>query len=342
MLFSSVNIGVSADKSNITELAIRAFRFFKCNQEFDQYVDIDYDDSFINKRLKMEETLNVPIMLTYWTNVYKSIKDWILPVPFFFKNKVIYGLALPQQFIRLNITSKPFWLNCNFTKDVIPIGVPTINDSKFSKDKEFSILNATIKDKLRASTSLILSPLIDAPAQQYSIGIEICLPPMGMIRGSTFRKNITFTPSFFPKIDIEIEKPVRLISPQNSVNFPITVTNTANKKIRVFPKLLDNSKNNIGTINPANFTIYPGETAEVVYSIFTNLEAGWHDTSHDITIDFFIALAPFSTNQTYGSYPVTLTLNTYGFSTPGFNMSIISIAAIIFIFMYKKRGGCAK
>jgi hypothetical protein len=337
-LFSNSGYLTSAETSDDEEnssIFVRLFRLARWNQEFNQYLEIEYNTTIINERLQIEESLNVPIEFTYWTDLADSVKRFRFPLnllPFMFQNIVIYGMGMPQQSIILNVTSKPSWLNCNFLIDTIPVDIPTFNNTKYqnrtwSGDQEETILWSTHfpdEDKLVIRTSLVISPLVDAPAQQYSIGISAYLKSMGMIKEAFFQEELTFTPSFFPKIDFDVGKPLQFSSPQKSVNFPITIKNTANKNIQIIPKISNHSQYN-GEINPEICTLYPNESTLFYFSKFTDNKFGWHDSSEEYCIDFYVKLAPFPSNITYGPYPIILSLHTYGFSTSGFDLILMSI-----------------
>ena len=338
-----------------TGLLTRIFRAGLLNQEFEQYLEIEYDTSLINESLKIDQSLNVPITLSYWTNIPSSLWTkgvWgigvlgiIQAVAFMVANKVVYGMGMPQQYIQLNITSRPKWLNCNFTKSRFPINFNNFNDSTYERGSLFLQSKtgdpAFVKefkdvDKSIINTSLILSPLSDAPAQQYSISFEVYLASKGMVKAALFEKTITFTPSFFPKIDFTVEKPVQFHSPQQSVNFPITVTNYANKKIKVIPDLKNDSYA-VDEINPKYLTLYPNESSVFYFSKFTGKVIGWYDTINDYSLDFYVELAPFQSNNTFGLYSVDVSLNTYGFSTPGFELFFVIFSFGLVIFIHRRR-----
>lgn len=333
-------------------------RFLLGNQQFNQYIEFNYDQSFINQSLAIEKSLVFPLEIIYWTDLPVSLKDpgfWRLRLlyiiglfDFTIPNYIIYGMGMPQQSLILNVTSKPSWLDCNFIIDTIPVeSIPTFDDTSYRNKKLRSehgdevpfIIDISDDDKLVIRTNLVISPLVDAPARQYSIGISAYLKPMGMLKSSLFFENITFTPSFFPKIDFEVNNPLIISSPQESVNFEINITNSANKVIQVIPKLANSSQSN-EEINPDMCTLFPNESTTFYFSKFTNNELGWYDISEEYTINFYVRLAPFTSNTTYGPYPITISLHTYGFSTPGFDSVAMSLGFLILIlclFIKRKR-----
>jgi len=353
-LLSASNIVVSEGEP---DLLTKILRVGLLNQEFDQYIDIDYDSAYINESLQIDQSLNVPIQITYWTSVPSTLWTkgvWGIGIlskisslgAFMISNKVVYGMGMPQQSIELRIIDKPEWLECNFTKSKFPIDFQDFDDRSYTRDPFFfpdrqsDEESAFVKDfpdtnKSLIQTSLILSPLSDAPAQQYSILIEVYLSEQGMIKEAVYQRAITFSPSFFPKIDFNVMRPIQLRSPQNSVNFPISVTNTANKKIKVIPNLgLNDSQGE--EINPKFCVLLPNESSLFYLSKFSDDTFGWHDTIDQYAIDFYVQLAPFESNISYGPYPVKVQLNTYGLSTPAFSI-LLFLLSVILISTYRKK-----
>ncbi len=354
LLFPILNSARAEEDVNIF---IKAFRFGLMNQRFDQYVEFEYNNSLINESLRVDQSLNLPITLKYWTSVPDSLwtigvwgfglLDPIRRYAFMAANKIVYGMSMPQQFIQLNITSKPSWLECYFTKNRFPINFTTFNDSNNDRGsflfpqkqtgnpgfaKECSDDNKSI---LR--TSLIISPLAEAPAQEYTIDIEVYLAPHGMITKGVYKESITFTPSFFPKIDFSVKKPVQLITPQQPVNYQIQVTNTANKKIKVFP-VFNNLSSFQGDMNPEFLILNANESSQFFFSKFTEKDFGWYDKTKTYPLNFYVTLAPFTDNEMYGPYSVNVTLNTYGFSTPGYESYFLLISFCVIIFIMRLFG----
>jgi len=352
LLFPALN-SVKADEG--ANILVKAFRLGLLNQRFNQYVEFEFNTSLINESLRVDQSLNLPITLKYWTSIPDSLKTkgvWgfgiLRFIPFFmFRNKIIYGMGMPQQFIQLNITSKPSWLECYFTKNRFPIDFTTYNDSNndrgsflFPQQKRGNpgfAKECSDDNKSILRTSLIISPLAEAPAQEYTIDIEVYLAPHGMITKGVYKESITFTPSFFPKIDFSVKKPVQLITPQQPVNYPIQVTNTANKKIKVFP-VFNNFSSFHGDMNPEFLILNANESSQFSFSKFTEKDFGWHDTTKKYPLNFYVMLAPFTDNETYGPYSVNVTLNTYGFSTPGFESYFLLISFCLILFIMRVWG----
>lgn len=340
ILFGST-ISTSAEEE--PDFFVRLFRLFRYNQEFNQYLEIDYNTSFINESLTIEKSLNVPIHFTYWTDVPDSITNFKLPLPFMFKNKVIFGKGMPQQFLVINITSKPEWLRCNFTTRIIPVDIPVFNDKNYEKENWFFkedtydipySIEFAEHNKSKIQTSLILSPLMEAPARRYSIGITAYLQSWGMMKEAIYSENITFKPSFFPKIDFQIKDPLVIKNPRESINYKIIVTNTANKLVKIFPKI-NEEYFSLNDINPNFLSLYPDETANFSFSQVPKNTFGWSDTNKTFLIDFYVETAPFSENNSFGPYSIKLSLNSYGFSTPGFTVIFIIISLILLSILKK-------
>lgn len=316
-------------------------------QRFDQYIDVDYDHSLLNRSFDIDQSINIPINITYWTNAPENLLGNILKncsllqiilegfsgLLWAQKNKRLFGKSMPQQVLQLRIVDvdKIDWADINITQPDIPVDIPQI-----SEVVEF--LKMPLDGTTKVKTSLIISPFAEAPAESYSIELEIKCAEMGMLNEIIFRKNIDFTPSFSPKIQINSEKPVRIADPYDAVNFKITVTNTANKKIRVTPQLLNVDSKWSPTINPQFKDIVSGEKDEFVFSIYAPYDFGWHDEVQSFQINFTAAAFPLSEGITIGGpYQISLTVNNHGFSTPGFEFLMIVFAVLLFIILINRR-----
>ncbi len=304
---------------------------------FHQYIDIEYDPSVFNQTFDIHKAINVPIKITYWTNVRENLLSFVRIFAPLKVNMIIYGKQFPQQRIYINVTDKPKWVEVKVVQGKVPVDIPAINTSRGyegipSADETFTF-----------TSSIIISPLEEAPSKIYSIEIEITCPSMGLLKEAVFKKKITFRPRFLPKIQIKPDETVKIASPHEAVNFRIEVTNYANKKMRIQPELKGLPKRWDPTINPSFIDINASNgssfyNGSFYFSVFVPYDFGWHDTAETFKINFTATSFPIDNNSiTGGPYQISLTVNNYGFSLPGFEYTIVLIAMSMVLLSIKGR-----
>ncbi|HEC89987.1 MAG TPA: hypothetical protein ENI44_05350 [Thermoplasmatales archaeon] len=305
---------------------------------FDQYIDINYDPSVLNQTFDIHKAINVPIEISYWT----TIRDWkqmkgtlrcllkrIAPMQV---NRLFFGKLMPQQRVYINITDKPDWAEVEVVQPVVPMDIPLI--------ERVEILNVTgpVNETITFESSIIISPLEEAPSKPYSIGIKVECPKLGLLKKGSFEKTITFRPRFLPKIEVRPDKTVQIALPHNAVNFKITVTNYANKKMRIQPDLKELPEEWRPTINPPFIDINPGEKGSFYFSVFAPYDFGWHDSTETFRLNFTATSFPIDNNSiTGGPYQISLTVNNYGFSLPGFEYLGVLVAMLVVLIIRKTR-----
>jgi len=283
---------------------------------FNSYIQIEYDTEPLNDNLEIDQSINVPLSITYKTDVptnFLGIFPWQL------KNIILYGSMIgPMQQITLEVLKKPEWADITLSKKDILTDIPV----KGSPTTE--------------QTSLVLSPYEEAPAQPYTITIRASCGQIGRINSFSTEVDIVFTPSFVPTVTIVPENPTRTVGPRESVNFEISVKNEANKKARITPRLNSNTSASgwSPTINPPFFDILPGDEEVFVFSVYTPYDFGWHNEIQSFQIDFTTQIFPLQEDAPKGGpYAIYLRINNYGFSTPGFELlpilAALGIAAIL-------------
>ena len=301
---------------------------------FHQYIDIEYDASVFNQTFDIHKAINVPIKITYWTDMRGNLLKWMtyIPGPFWMiKNKILFGKRMPQQLIYINITDKPSWADVRIVQSVVPMDIPTVDTSK-----GYESTPQTSDELVVFNSSIIVSPLEEAPSKPYSIGVTVRCPEMGLLGESIFEKKITFRPKFLPKIQIKPEDPIQIALPHHAVNFKITVMNYANKKMRIEPDIKNLSERWNPTINPPFIDIEPEERGVFYLSLFAPYDFGWHDTIKTFKVNFTATSFPIDNNSiTGGPYQIVLTVNNYGFSLPGFE-SVSVLAAILMLLVIRK------
>ena len=316
-LFSSIAMlpGVTEKEAKAALLAQRPKLF-----SFNSYIDIEYDPTPLNENLNIDESVNVPLTVKYWTDAPENFLQF---VPWQIRNLFLFGSIIgPMQKLHLEIVDKPDWANIYISQPDILSNIPLGGQ----------------ESAVEVTTSLILSPRVEAPSQSYSIAITATCDTIGRINGFEHEEFIDFTPSFVPTIQITPEEPTRTVSPRESVNFKITVKNDGNKKTRITPSLSDIDSKWTPTINPPFYDISPGGTGEFTFSIYTPYDFGWHNEIESFQIDFTAQIFPLREDAPVGGpYSIFLRVNNYGFSTPGFEIITLFAAIIIVGIILKKK-----
>jgi hypothetical protein len=307
----------------------------------------------LNQTFDIEKSVLIPLNISYWTDTPDYLLGYgmtdIFPrtVPFFDiihyigsmlfiqKNKILFGNAMPSQYIYINITDKPLWANTTILCDIIPVEIPTNNISSYDPEK-----NSSREIALINQTNLIISPFEEAPSQQYTITISIETPERGMVKHAIFYERITFTPKFNEKIEIKIEEPLRFAQPNTAVNFNITVFNKGNKRTKITPEIKDDGCLHDYIINPQCIEIPEESSRNFVFSCTMPNEFGWHDDIKKIRLQFTAETFPLDIENEKGEiYEIELSVNSFGLALAGFEtLHIVSaIFLICIIYFYKRK-----
>ncbi|RLF41931.1 MAG: hypothetical protein DRN12_01885 [Thermoplasmata archaeon] len=285
---------------------------------FNSYIDIVPDTTPLNEPLAIDQSVNVPLTIQYSTDVPPNFLGFLGSS---IKNLIIFGsVVAPRQKISLEVINKPTWADINIADKDILVDIP-FKGSPSTRE-----------------TTLVLSPYEEAPAQPYTITIRASCERIGRVNGFNISSDIVFTPSFVPTISITPENPTRTVGPREIVNFKIIVKNEANKKTRVIPDIVGNHKGWNPTINPPFHDIPSGGEATFVFSVYSPYNFGWHNDIETFQIDFTAQIFPIRKDAPVGGpYSIYLRVNNYGFSVPGFELVVFTIALVGVAFIIKRR-----
>lgn len=292
---------------------------------FYSYFDIEYNSSILNEDLMIHKSVNLPITISYKTDLPKQFVDKFDLIPFMIRNKIIYGKSLPQQIINISVLNKEEinWAQLNLTTSKFYVGgIPFKGEES------------------RIKTSLILSPFEEAPAEVHTIKLKVECGNLGMLKGAEYETEIQFKPQFIPTVEIKPLDSLRLVAPQKSINFKIIIENFSNKKVRVYSDTITADPKWNPMINPPFLDIDPMDGSNFVFSVISPFDFGWHDAIEEFNINFTTQIFPIRTNSTIsGPYQITLEVKNYGFSTPGFELIgfICIISAFIVVRKIRRR-----
>ena len=288
---------------------------------FNSYIDIEYDATPLNENLEIDQSINVPLTIKYSTDVPENFLQLMPDFLWQIKNLILFGSTIgPMQKLHLEIADQPDWANIYISQPDMFVAIPIGTEVK------------------TVTTSLIISPREEAPAVSHRIDLKATCDTIGRINGVTYQESVEFTPSFVPTIQITPENPTRTVSPQEAVNFKITIENNANKKTRVTPELVNPDSKWTSTINPPFHDIQPGGKEEFTFSIYAPYDFGWHNEIRSFQIDFTAKIFPLRDDAPVGGpYSIYLRVNNHGFSVPGFEVLPLLAAIVIVGIIMKKR-----
>jgi len=283
---------------------------------FHSYMDLQYNDTVLNKPLEIDVAVSIPVTVIFWTDIPTIFKK----IPFPFNNLILFGTPVgPMAKIHMELLQQPEWANIYFSSPDL------ISDIPFEVDGKKSI-----------QTNLIISPKVEAPAESQRISIKVSVEELKRLGSYTFQKDIPFTPSFIPTISIEIDNPIRTVGPHSAVSFKITVKNMGNKITRVTPHIVGDDKWTT-TINPPNYEINPNSESTFVFSLITPYDFGWHNEYGRFEVNFFYEVYPYRSNSPSDNESIYLVINNNGFSLPGFEFSAVIIAFLVVLVILQKR-----
>ena len=285
---------------------------------FHSYMDLQYNDTALNKPLEIDVAISVPITILFWTDIPIIISK-IFPFPF--DNLILFGTPVgPMQKIHLELLQQPDWANIYFSSSDIIMEIPFQEDGKY-----------------QMTTNLIISPKVEAPSESQRISIVVSCDKLKRLSNYTFQKDISFTPMFIPTIAIETESPIRTVGPHSAVSFQITVKNLGNKITRVTPTIIGGDKWTT-TINPPNYEINPNSESTFAFSLITPYDFGWHNEYGRFQVNFFYEVYPYRSGSPTANESIYLVVNNNGFSLPGFEFSAVIIAFLaVFVILQKRR-----
>jgi hypothetical protein len=275
---------------------------------FASYIELTYDSTALNQDLAIDRAINVPLTVSYTTDVPANFGRFL---PWQIRNIFLFGsMIVPKQTIHLEIINKPSWANIYLSDADVEVDIP------FRDNKTNTV------------TSLVISPREEAPAVPQSIEIKMTCNEIGRVKST--EKTIT----------INVDQPIRTVSPRETVRYKIDIKNNGNKKIRVTPQLVNIDEKWSPTINPPFQDIDSSSEGYFIFSVYAPYDFGWHNEIKSFQINFTVQIfPPREGSLTGGPYSIYLQANNYGFSTPGFEIITLIAALIIVgvIFTEKKR-----
>jgi len=248
---------------------------------FNSYVELEYDSNILNKELNLEQSVAMPITITYWTDIPNHIFKFIPPSV---QNIFLFNQPTkPFHTIELSIENDPFWVDISFSSSKLIIPIPL--DSS----------------KVKAETVLYITPSKQAPAESYLIELKTSCEPIGKLNGFTYYESLFFTPKFVPLIDISTENQILNVTPNEPQNINITVTNLGNKKARITPIILNKRPEWSSVINPHQIELEQLESTNFMFSIYPPYDFKGYNT---FQLVFEVEVIPLEQDSPTQSYPI--------------------------------------
>ena len=161
-------------------------------------------------------------------------------------------MIAPQQIINLSILDQPDWLDISLSSNQLSCNIPTE------------------EEPIEISTSLTLTPSMDAPAQIYAFIIEASCDQIGRINSFNTQISISLVPEFRPEIVLysSSEKTYQISYNEDTQTF-FEIQNLANMKSRVTPIIKDAPENVSLSFKPKYKDLSIGERG----TFFINISA---------------------------------------------------------------------
>ena len=237
---------------------------------FSSYLEINYDDSFLENPIPIDHSFNIPLEITYSTDIPETFGRFL---PWQIRNIILFGSMIgPMQKIHVEVIDTPAWADIHFTQPDLFVSIPFENEPQ------------------SGLTTLVISLRDDAPASPQSINIQASCQALGRIQPRVFNKPLSFTPQYLPLLSISMENNVITTPPNTIVQIPFEVTNKGNKLSSVYYELAGELDGWFYGWAPPILVINSDET-EIVTLI---LEAPDEFEGDEIVfVDFFTRRFPF-------------------------------------------------
>ena len=172
---------------------------------------------------------------------------------------------------------------------------------------------------------------------------EKLTPILYKVNSVEVQYTFTFIPGYLPVIGIIPDDTFKTISPGETATFNIGIENLGNGKTEVSFEIADVPKGwsaNIPTKANVGTTVQGDENfISVPLTIQPPYSFGYHNERESISVKITPAYFAFpdSENYTGKTYIAIFTVESRGFSTPGFETLFVILSLVVVIFIVKKR-----
>jgi hypothetical protein len=293
---------------------------------YDSQLEVTYDEDVLNTVVFQPDGPPVTIPITIKHMVY--VPDAIFS-GFLLRILFLQTFMITSAQINLEIINPPEWAAMSLSNANPYVEIDTEEKS--------------------AETSLIIAAHDDAPAEGFTLQVKASIDPLlnNHVNAQEVYINIIFQPGYIPLINLYSESPNIVVSPQETVNIPIEITNLGNKQTIVRAKIID-KPDGWATLLPQSQIIIPsasdpGDNKELLtFSVTPPYGFGWHNEIETLILEFTPEFSPPTSGSNRSAFigtPVQFQVNirNRGFSTPGYEFVFLIAAISIILILSKKR-----
>jgi len=283
---------------------------------YPSFLEIGFEDGaldILNEPIGVEDVVTIPFKVGYKIGPAEMIKT--LPGKLWLFNAMI---VFPTT-VTVEVIDSPDWAQVYVTPSSLNIDI--------RDDGEFEY-----KD-----VSLVISPLMDAPAQPDQFVIRASAPTRGRIDEISYERTIPYEPGYNPLIYVSIEAPSRSAAPGETLNFKTTLQNLGNKETIVTINIKDAPAQWAPLMSASSVPLGAGETKEVTFSLVTPYDFGWHNEIRSFTLECTPEIFPKETPAKLGTPEyVQVRVQSMGFFPRGVEFIVVILLVIMIILIYLK------
>jgi hypothetical protein len=222
--------------------------------------------------------------------------------------------------VNLEVVDKPDWAQVYVSPSSLNLDVRSDGDYEWQ------------------TVSLIISPLMDAPAEPDQFIIRASSSSRGRIDEISFEQTIPYEPDYNPLIYVTVDEPTRTASPGETINFKATVENQGNKETLVTVRIKYASEDWAPVLSISSIPLGAKETKEVSLSLIAPYNFGWHDDVRSFTLEFTPEMLPRETPPNIGTpEEIQVRIKSMGFFPGGLKFIVLFIAIIVILLVYLKK-----
>jgi len=289
---------------------------------FEPVLEMDYDTQAVNDAVFQPDgpPVSIPLTIRFKVQMPPQILKSIWLRIIFLQTFIVVSAR-----VKLTVLNDPDWAAISITNPNPYVDIQT--------------------EMVETQTSIVIAAHDDAPAEGFTLKLKAETDPLlnNHVPARDAYVDIVFQPGYIPLIDVYTEKPSRIVSPQETVNFPIRITNLGNKQTLVTIKIVDYPKGWTPLLSQTQVIIPSAESGNNIgymsFSITPPFDFGWHNDLETITLELTPEFSPPQGNMSgYVGTPVPfqMTIRSRGFSTPGFEIVIMIIAMIAVSIIMKR------
>ncbi|MCX6664482.1 MAG: hypothetical protein NT038_00240 [Euryarchaeota archaeon] len=290
---------------------------------YNSVLQMSYDESTVNNAVFQPDgaPVSIPITVKFKVEIPENFLSNFLMRIIFLQTFIITSAK-----VKLSIDNPPDWAAVSIANANVYPDITT----------NFSEVN----------TALIIAAHSDAPSEGFTLKIKAETESLlnKHVPPNSAELTIVFKPGYIPLIDVYTESPSRIVGPQETVTFPVKITNQGNKQTLVTARIITYPDGWSPLLSQSQIVIpsaseSPGNNVGYMsFSITPPYGLGWHNDLETITLEFTPQFSPpaAGVNNTGTPVPFQVTVRNRGFSTPGFECIGVLAALVISVGLIQK------